>query len=63
MMVPGWRVFGIAALLMILVSLILWGLDIIPWWGMLLAVPVGTVILVMTGFILFVGAWMANGSH
>lgn len=63
MMVPTKRVLLIVALFMTLVSTIMWGLGWIPAWGILLAVPAGTAILVIVGFMLLVAAWMGSGSH
>ena len=63
MMVPTKRVLLLAALFMTIVSTIMWGLDWIPAWGILLAVPAGVATLVIIGFLLLVAAWLGNGAH
>lgn len=63
MMAMGWKGWlGIAALVTVIAGA-LWAFGVIPWWGILIAVP--TVTVAAVGVLLFVGilAWMAGGSH
>ena len=62
MMIPR-SFWFIAAAIVTLLASILWALGVIPWWGVLIAVPVATVALVAVLFMMAVGAWMAGGSH
>lgn len=41
----------------------LWFAGIIPWWGILIAVPVVTAAAAIALMILGVVMWMAGGSH
>lgn len=41
----------------------LWALGVIPWWGILIAVPTVTVVAVGALLVFGILAWMAGGSH
>lgn len=59
---PAKAWLGIAAVITAIATA-LWLLNIISWWGILIAVPVATVI-VGGGLILFgILAWIASGGH
>lgn len=62
MMVPRSFWIGIA-LLVTLIASALWFFGVIPWWGILIAVPVATLVAGGILFFIAIAAWMAGGSH
>lgn len=59
----GWKGWlGIAAVVTAIATG-LWALGIIPWWGILIAVPTVTVVAVGALLVFGIMAWMAGGSH
>lgn len=59
----SWKVWAAVAAVITAIATGLYLLGVIPWWGILIAVPVATVIAL--GGLLIIGTmmWMAGGSH
>jgi hypothetical protein len=51
------------AALVTAISVALWAIGLIPWWGILIAVPVATLVAVAALLLFGIIAWMAGGSH
>jgi len=53
----------IIALIALCIATVLWFLGVIPWWAILISVPVVTVAGLGLLFVLGILSWMAGGSH
>lgn len=59
----NWKVWAaIAAVVSALAAALYW-FGLIPWWGILIAVPAVTVVAVTALLVIGILMWMAGGSH
>ncbi len=59
----GWRTWAGIGGGVTLVAVLQWLLGIIPWWGVLIAIPVATFVLGAALLVVGILLWMAGGSH